>query len=83
MSGVGDVSDIADLVTDMLQVTVNDIEGDEGTGMSQMAFPAHGGAAHIHAHMAFGERLEQFFLPGIGIIEFEGGHRNVYGAKLP
>ena len=48
MSHVGDVAHIAHLISEMLEITEEDVKRDGGTGMSQMRVAIHCGTAHIH-----------------------------------
>jgi hypothetical protein len=54
----------------MQQIAIDEIERDETSCMAQVAFAAHGRAAHIHAHMAGCSGDELFFFSGIGIVNF-------------
>ena len=62
MPHIGDVAHIAHLVAEVGEVTVDHIEGDGGACMAQMAVAVDCWAAHIHAHAAFVQRLEELFL---------------------
>ena len=47
----------------MLQITEHQVEGDGGTGMSQMGIAIDGRPTDIHAHIGRMERFEAFLLP--------------------
>ena len=50
MPHIGDVSHVAHLVTQVLQVAKHDVEGDGRSCMTQMRVAIYGGSAYIHAH---------------------------------
>ena len=51
MPHIGDVSHVAHLVTQVLQVAKNHVEGDGRSCMTQMRVAIYGGSAYIHAHV--------------------------------
>ena len=53
VSDIRDITDVAYLVAEVLQVAIEDIECDSRTGMSQMGISIHGRAADIHAYVPF------------------------------
>jgi hypothetical protein len=69
VAGIGDITDVPDLIAKMEQVTVDEIERNGGPGMPQMAFAADGWAAYIHAHMTGCDGSENLFLTGIRIMD--------------
>ncbi len=62
MPHIGDVAHVAHLVADVLQVTKNDIEADEGAAVAQVHVAVHRRTAYIHAHLAGHQRFERLFL---------------------
>jgi hypothetical protein len=70
MTGIGDITNIPDLVPEMQEIPVDKIESDKGPGMSQMAFPADGRSAYIHAYMTGGNGGKRLFLSSIRIVDF-------------
>ena len=68
MAHVRDVTHIAHLVADVLEVSEKEIEGDGWPGMSEMRVAINGRAADVHAHAPRVERLEEFLLPAQGVI---------------
>ncbi len=70
MPGICYVSNITHFVTQMHQVTVYEIECDEGPGMAQVTLPAYGGAADVHADVTRGNGFKNFFLSRVGVINF-------------
>ena len=65
---IGNVTHIAHLVAQMLQVTEKDIEGDGRTGMSQMGITIHGRATYIHAHIGGMKGFETLLLTMKGVV---------------
>ena len=59
---VGNVAHIAYLVAEVTQVAEHQVEGDGGTGMTQMGVAIDGGTANIHAYIGGVERFEALFL---------------------
>ena len=74
MPGIRDVPDIPDLMAQMHQVTVQDVKGDERSGMTQMTLSTHRRSAHIHADMSGSDRLEHLFLSRKRVEETQGWH---------
>ena len=68
MTYIRDVTNIAHLVTDVLQVAEKYIEGNGRTGMTQMSIAVYGRTAHVHTHSAWGERTEEFLLSAQRVI---------------
>ena len=66
---VGDVTDIAYLVSQMLEVAEQDIECDGGTCVTQMGIAVHGGAAHVHAYVGRVYRFKQLFLSCESVVD--------------
>ena len=61
MPHVGDVPDIAHLITEVLEITENDVERDGRTCMPQMGVAIHRRSAHIHPHKRGVQRFKQLF----------------------
>ena len=51
MANVGDIADIAHLIAKMLQVAIEDIEGDSRSCMSEVCVTIDGRSADIHSDM--------------------------------
>ena len=51
MPHIGDVAHVAHLVTQVLQVAKNHVEGDGGPRMTQVWVAIYGGSAYVHAHV--------------------------------
>ena len=62
MAHVGDVTHISYLISQMLQVTKHQVEGDGGTGMAQMGVTIDRRAADIHTHIGGMKRFETLLL---------------------
>ena len=60
MTYIGDISHIAHFVSQMGEITEQDIEGDGRTGMSQMGIAVYRRATHIHAYMRRVKRNKKF-----------------------
>ena len=69
MSHVSDVTHIAHLVTQMLQVAEQDVKRDGRAGMSQMWIAIDGGSADIHADMRRVDGLEALLLTSERIVD--------------
>ena len=74
MPGISDIADVSYFITQVLKIPVHHIKSDIRTGMTEMTLPADGRSAHIHAHMAGGDRFKIFFLATQGIIDFQVTH---------
>lgn len=59
---VGDVSHVANFISQMCEVAEKHVERDRGAGMSQMGVSVHCRSAYIHAHMRSMERNEKLLL---------------------
>ena len=58
---IGNVTHVAYLVTEVLQVAVEQVKRDRRTGMTQMGVTVHGRTADIHAYVSFVQRFERLF----------------------
>ena len=56
---IGDVTNIADFVAEVFQISENQIKSDGRTGMTKVSVAIDGGAADIHAHMRGVEGFER------------------------
>ena len=61
MTHIGDVANVAHLVTDVCEITEYDVESDGWTGMSQMGIAIDRRSAYIHTDVSFVEGFEHFF----------------------
>ena len=70
VSYIGDVADVAHLVTQVFEQLHEDIVSHTRTGMSQMCVAIDGRTADIKSYVAFVDGLEYLFLSrkGIGYI---------------
>ena len=68
VSYVGDVTHIAHFISQMLEVTEENIESNGWTGVSQMWVTVHGGTADIHAYVWSVQWLEYFFSSGQRVV---------------
>ena len=59
---IGDVTHIAHLVAEVLQVPIQQVESDGRAGMPQVRIPIHRRSAHIHPHMPLMQRTKILFL---------------------
>ena len=59
---VGDVAHITHLITKVLQVPIQQVEGDGRASMPQVCIPVHRRSAHIHPHMPLMQRTKILFL---------------------
>ena len=66
---ISDVAHIANLVTQVLQITEQQVKGDGRTGMTQMGVAIDGGTTDIHAHIGGMQRLEALLLARQRIID--------------
>jgi hypothetical protein len=82
MSGIGYVSHIPHPISQVHQVTKNDVEGDEGSGMPQVALTTYGRSTHVHAYAIWDDRLKYLFFPREGVIHFQFGHKREMWAKV-
>ena len=72
MAYVGDVSDVSHLVTQMLKIAVEDIEGNRRTGVTQMGVAVHRRTADIHSRVPLVNGLEGLFDAAQRIIDIKG-----------
>jgi hypothetical protein len=63
MTHIGDITYIAYLISQVLQIAEHEVEGDGRAGMTQMGIAIDGRTTDIHAHIRGVERLETFLLP--------------------
>ena len=68
VSYVGDVAHIAHLISQVLEVSEHQVEGDSGSGVSQVWVAINGGSTHIHPHVGCMEWLERFFSSAEGVV---------------
>ncbi len=66
---IGDIAHIAHLVAKVGEISVNDIECDGRTGMSEMAVAINCRPADIHAHHVIMKRMEFLFPAGHGVVD--------------
>jgi hypothetical protein len=57
-----------------LKITIDYIECNVRTGMTQMTLPTYGGTTDIHAHVPGHQGGKNFFLSGQRIIDTKLGH---------
>ena len=69
---IGDVAHIAHLVAQLLQIAEQYIEGDGGTGVSQMRITIDRGSADVHTDHRFVQGNEMFFATRQGVIYEQG-----------
>ncbi len=69
MAHIGDILDIANLVAQVFQVTMNHIKGDVNFGMPDVRVAINGRSADIHADKTRMERGKFFFLAAEVIID--------------
>jgi hypothetical protein len=69
MSHICDVAYVAHLVADVLEVAEQQVEGNSGSGVTQVSIAIDGWAADIHAHAPFHQWAEELLLAGKGVIE--------------
>ena len=62
MTHIGDVANITHLVAQVFQIAEQQVEGNSGTGMSQMGIAIDGRTTDIHAHIGGVQRLETLLL---------------------
>ncbi len=68
---IGDVANVAHLITDAAQVTHDHIKGHHHPGMAQMTVVIDGHAADIEADLARLQWLERLFVPAQRVVEGE------------
>ena len=61
MPHISNVSHIAHLVAQMLEITEKNVKGDGRTGVSQMGVAIYGWSTHIHAYIRRMNRLKRLF----------------------
>ena len=59
MPHIGDISHIAHLVAQMLEITEKDVKSDGRTGMPQMRVAIYRWSTHIHSHIGRMKRLKR------------------------
>ncbi len=69
---VGDVHDVAHVVSTLPQEAVKKIDGDECAEVADVAVVVNGGPAGIHADSVVIDRMEVFDLAGKRVIETDG-----------
>jgi hypothetical protein len=62
MAGIGDVAHITNLIAEMPEVPVNNVKGDEGSGMAEMALSTYSWTTHIQPYFSGYKRLKNFLL---------------------
>jgi hypothetical protein len=65
---ISNIPYIAHLVAQMLQIAIENIEGDGWTGMSQMGITIYGWATYIHAHIGGMKGFETLLLTMKGVV---------------
>ena len=69
MAHVGDVSNVANLVAQVLEIAEEYIEGDGRTRMTEMRIAIHSWATNIHAHVRSVERSESLFRTSESVVD--------------
>ena len=69
MTHVGDITHVANLVSDVLKVTEEQVERDGGTSMSQMCVAVNRRATHVHTHSPFVQGTEKFLATSQSVID--------------
>ena len=69
VSHVGDIADVAHLVAQMGEVADEDVEGDGGTGMTQMRVAVDGRTAYVQTHIGRVQGLEELLAAAHGVID--------------
>ena len=70
MPGIRNIAHITHFIPQVHEVTVNDVESNEGACVAEMTFAADRRSADIHARITRNNRLESLFLPCIGVEYF-------------
>ena len=70
MPHIGNVANIPNLVTQILQIAKDHIKINVATRMTQMWIAIHCGSADIHSHKWWIDRLKNFFLPTECVVYF-------------
>jgi hypothetical protein len=69
VSDIGDVADISDGVAEVLEIAIEDVEGDGGTCVSEVSVAIDGGAADVHAYAVGDDGAEELLLSVEGIVD--------------
>jgi hypothetical protein len=69
MSGIGDVPNITDFVSQMLEIPKNHVEGHEGATVPQVHIAVYRWTTNIHAYVAFVYGLEHVFFSGKRVMD--------------
>ena len=78
MAHISDVANVPDLVPEMLQVAIDDVEGQKGSNVAQVYVAVYSGAAHIHPHEWRVDGREFFFCSGQAVADVQGIHGSLF-----
>ena len=63
MTDIGDVAYVTHVISEVFQITKQNVEGDGRPRVAKVRITVYRGAADIHAHVRRVKRFEYFFLP--------------------
>ena len=78
MPHIGDVADIAHGISQVFEVTEEEVEGDGRTRVSEVGIAIDGGSTHIHAYATFVNGFEDFFCAREGVVNLKSHELNAY-----
>ena len=65
---IGDVPDVAHLISQVLQIAIQYVKRDGGACMTQVCITVNGGSADVHAHSARVDTLKCLLLASEGVV---------------
>ena len=71
MPHIGDVAHIAYGISQVFEVTEEEVEGNSRTRVSEVCITINGGSTHIHANAAFVNGFEEFFGAREGVVNLK------------
>ena len=78
MPHIGDVADIAHGISQVFEVTEEEVEGNGRTRVSEVCITINGGSTYVHANAALVNGFEDFFCAREGVVNLKSHELNAY-----
>ena len=78
MAHIRDVANVPHFVAEVLQVAIDDVEGQKGPNVAQVHVAVYRGATHVHPHKRGIDGLEFFFGSGQAVADVQGVHGSLF-----